>query len=152
MVARKPRPPTYGCDAVKVLQQVWVVAGQPCGKYLAAVMGTTLVSMEAHTGSDTFNKAWARFSSGVRAKLLAMNPFTIDRLLTPFKLSAPPPGSSLPVRSRRNQYMEAVPIMSRIPDIYWPPALVAIDTVAHCGNNDKGQYAFILTAANVFTG
>lgn len=76
---------------------------------------------------------------------------TIDRLLAPFKLSMYPEGKST-TRSRRNQYMEAVPIMSRIPDIDWQPGLVAIDTVAHCGNSAKGQYAFTLTATDVFTG
>ena len=28
-IKRRSRPPTYGYDTVKVLQQVWVVAGQP---------------------------------------------------------------------------------------------------------------------------
>lgn len=59
-VARKPRPPTYGYDTVKVLQQVWVVAGQPCGKYLAAVMVATLANMEAHIGSGAFGTDLSR--------------------------------------------------------------------------------------------
>ncbi len=52
----------YGYDTVKVLQQVWVVAGQPCGKYLAAVMGATLGNMEAHIGSGAFGRARSRYS------------------------------------------------------------------------------------------
>lgn len=39
--------------ACQVLQQVWVVAGQPCGKYLAAVMETTLATMDAHIETDS---------------------------------------------------------------------------------------------------
>ena len=151
VVARRPRPPTYGYDTVKVLQQVWVVAGQPCGKYLAAVMGTTLTNMEAHMGSGAFGKARSRYSPQAHAQLLAMSAATIDRILAPFKLSMYPDGKST-TRSRRNQYTEAIPIMSRIPDIDWQPGLVAIDTVAHCGNSAKGQYAFTLTATDVFTG
>ena len=80
-----------------------------------------------------------------------MSAATIDRLLAPFKLSMYPEGKST-TRSRRNQYTEAIPIMSRIPDSDWQPGLVAIDTVAHCGNSAKGQYAFTLTATDVFTG
>ncbi len=76
----------------------------------------------------------------MHAQLLAMSAATIDRLLAPFKRSMYPEGKST-TRSRRNQYTEAVPIMSRIPAIDWQPGLVAIDTVAHCGNSAKGQYA-----------
>ncbi|MCY0906735.1 transposase family protein [Arthrobacter sp. H14-L1] len=151
VVTRKPRPPSYGYDTVKVLQQVWVVAGQPCGKYLAAVMSATLVNMEAHIGSGAFGRARPRYSPQVHTQLLAMSAATIDRLLAPFKLSMYPEGKST-TRSRRNHYTEAIPIMSRIPDIDWQPGLVAIDTVAHCGNSAKGQYAFTLTATDVFTG
>lgn len=148
---RRPRPPMYGYDTVKVLQQVWVVAGQPCGKYLAAVMGATLANMEAHIGSGAFGRARSRYSTLVHTQLLTMSAATIDRLLAPFKLSMYPQGKST-TGSRRNQYTEAIPIMSRIPDIDWQPGLVAIDTVAHCGNSAKGQYAFTLTATDVFTG
>jgi len=150
-VARRPRPPTYGYDTVKVLQQVWVVAGQPCGKYLAAVMGTTLANMDAHIGSGAFGRARSRYSPQVRGQLLAMSAATIDRLLAPFKRSMYPAGKST-TRSRRNQYTESIPLMSRVPEIDWQPGLVAIDTVAHCGNSAKGQYAFTLTATDVFTG
>ena len=45
-VKRKPRPRTYGYDTLKVLQRVWEVTGRPCGKYLAAVMGPTVPTME----------------------------------------------------------------------------------------------------------
>ncbi len=83
----------------------------------------------------------------MHAQLLAMSAATIDRLLAPFKRSMYPEGKST-TRSRRNQYTEAVPIMSRIPAIDWQPGLVAIDTVAHCGNSAKGQYAFTLTATD----
>src|SRR5665648_1297795 len=39
---RKPRPRKYSYDALVVLQEVWRLAGQPSGKYLAAVMDDTL--------------------------------------------------------------------------------------------------------------
>lgn len=47
-------PTTNGYDTVKVLQQVWALAVQPCGKYSTATMGTTLASMKAHIGSGAF--------------------------------------------------------------------------------------------------
>ena len=39
---RKPKPRKYSYDALVVLQEVWRLAGQPSGKYLAAVMDDTL--------------------------------------------------------------------------------------------------------------
>ncbi len=39
---RKPRERKYSYDALVVLQEVWALAGQPLGKYLAALMGDTL--------------------------------------------------------------------------------------------------------------
>ena len=114
-------------------------------------MGTTLANMDAHIRAGAFGRVRARYSPAVHDQLLAMSAATIDRLLAPFKLSMYPDGKST-TRSRRNQYTESIPIMSRIPDIDWQPGLVAIDTVAHCGNNAKGQYAFTLTATDVYTG
>jgi transposase InsO family protein len=150
-VVRKQRTPTYGYDTVKVLQQVWAVAGQPCGKYLAAVMEATLANLEAHAATGSLGRERGRYSPEVRAQLLAMSAATIDRLLAPFKRAMYPEGKST-TRTRRNQYTESIPLMVRIPVIDWQPGLVAIDTVAHCGNSIKGQYAFTLTATDVYTG
>ena len=41
-VKRKPRSRTYGYDTLKLLIQVWNLAGRPSGKYLAATMGIWL--------------------------------------------------------------------------------------------------------------
>ena len=148
-VERKPRPRTYGYDTLKVLQRVWEVAGRPCGKYLAAVMGATVMNMENHTGA--FGEVAARVSPGVREQLLTMSAPTIDRLLAPHKRSLLPGGKST-TRSRKNRHAEAIPIMTHVSAIDWQPGLVAIDTVAHCGHSTKGQYAFTLTVTDVFTG
>ena len=51
-VTRTPRRPTYGYDTVKLLIQVWNLAGQPSGKYLAATMGIWLPKLEQHGELD----------------------------------------------------------------------------------------------------
>lgn len=150
-VQRKPRPRTYTFDALKVLQRVWLAAGQPCGKYLAPAMAATLGNMEAHAGQGAFGPVRGRYGPAVREELLRMSPATIDRLLAPHKARLHPDGKST-TRSMRNQYREAIPIMTRIPAIDRQPGLVAIDTVAHCGHTIKGQYAFTLTVTDPFTG
>ncbi len=45
-VVRKPRSPTYGYDALKVLIHVWTLIGEPCGKYLTPIMAPTLAQLE----------------------------------------------------------------------------------------------------------
>lgn len=150
-VQRKPRPRSYGYDTLKVLQRVWDVAGQPCGKYLAAVMASTLANLEAHADTGSFGDVRARFTSEVREQLLRMSPATIDRLLAPHKRMLRPGGKST-TRSRKNRHSEAIPIMTHVAAVDWQPGLVAIDTVAHCGHTTKGQYASTLTVTDVFTG
>ena len=103
VVARKPRPPTDGYDTVKVLHQVWVMAGQPRGKCPAEAMGATVANMEVHVGSGAFGTARVRCSPQVHEQLLARSAATIDWLLAPSKLSMYPDGKSR-TRSRRNQY------------------------------------------------
>ena len=41
---RKPRPRTYGYDTLKVLQLIWTLIGEPCGKYLVPIMADTLAT------------------------------------------------------------------------------------------------------------
>jgi hypothetical protein len=51
-VKHTPRPRTYGYDTLKLLIQVWNLAGQPSGKYLAATMGIWLPKLEQHGELD----------------------------------------------------------------------------------------------------
>lgn len=39
---RKPQERKFSYDALKVLEEVWTQDGEPCGKYLAAVMDDTV--------------------------------------------------------------------------------------------------------------
>ena len=150
-VTHQPRPRSYGYDTLKVLQRVWEVAGRPCGKYLAAVMVSTVANMETHAGTGAFGQAATRFTPEVREQLIRMSAATIDRLLAPHKRALRPGGKST-TRSRKNRHAQLIPIMTHVSAIDWQPGLVAIDTVAHCGHSTKGQYAFTLTVTDVFTG
>ena len=50
-VQRKPRGRTYGYDTLKLLIQVWNLAGRPSGKYLAATMAIWLPKLEQYHGA-----------------------------------------------------------------------------------------------------
>jgi hypothetical protein len=75
---RTPRRPTYGYDTLKLLIQVWNLAGRPSGKYLAATMGLWLPKLEQHGELDV-----KRLTDHTRAQLLTVSGATIDRMLKP---------------------------------------------------------------------
>ena len=70
--------PKYSYDALKVLQKVWAASGGQCGWYLAASMALQLDALERH---GELVPDQGRYSSEVRAELLAMSSATIDRYL-----------------------------------------------------------------------
>lgn len=145
---RKRRAPKYGYDTLKVLIRVWNTAGQPCGKYLAPVMEPTLDNMERFA---SFGTEARRYTPQVRAQLLAMSAATIDRMLKPTKAAMDPVGKAS-TTSRATRLSELIPLMTRVAQIDQQPGLIAVDTVAHCGHTLKGEFAYTLTATDVFTG
>ena len=90
-VKRKARPRTYGYDTLKVLQLIWTLIGEPCGKYLAAIMADTLGTLERF---GELEPVASRLDDHVRAQLVAMSPATIDRLLKPAKAARYPAAKS----------------------------------------------------------
>ena len=77
-VKRAPRRATNGYDTVKLLIQVWRLAGQPSGKYLAATMSLWLLKREQFVELDA-----KRLTPHTRAQLLAVSGATIDRMVKP---------------------------------------------------------------------
>ena len=144
---RKPRPRTYGYDTLKVLQLIWTLIGEPCGKYLAPIMADTLATLERF---GELKPVAGQLNDHVRVQLVAMSPATIDRLLKPAKdarypqaLSATRPGSMPRSSITVRQAMDAMET---------EPGFFEIDLVAHCGHSLKGEFAWTLTATDVFTG
>ncbi|HZL80907.1 MAG TPA: hypothetical protein VFC06_03035, partial [Demequina sp.] len=144
-VARAPRPRTYGYDTLKLLIEVWTLAGQPSGKYLAATMGLWLPKLIEHGELDT-----ARLNDHTQAQLLAVSGATIDRLLKPTRdamrltgLSGTKPGpllrTSITVRKAGDEH-ELV------------PGFVEIDLVLHCGASLQGEFLRTMTVTDVHTG
>lgn len=144
-VARAPRPRTYGYDTLKLLIEVWTLAGQPSGKYLAATMGLWLPKLIEHGELDT-----ARLNDHTQAQLLAVSGATIDRLLKPTRdamrltgLSGTKPGpllrTSITVRKAGDEHERV-------------PGFVEIDLVLHCGASLQGEFARTMTVTDVHTG
>ncbi len=146
-VARKPRAPTYGYDTLKVLIEVWTLIGEPCGKYLAPIMATTLAQLEAFGELDQVSD---RLTETVRTQLVGMSPATIDRMLRPTKgarypaaKSATRPGTTL---------RSTIGVRQAMDEMEQAPGFFEIDLVAHCGHSLKGEHAWTLTVTDVFLG
>jgi len=75
-LVRKGRPPRYGPEVSAVLEAIWRVAEQPCGKRLKVILPLWLPYYEQEHGP---------LEAALRQKVLAVSPAQIDRLLAPKK-------------------------------------------------------------------
>lgn len=146
-VKRRPRPRKYSYDALKVLQEVWRLAGQPSGKYLAAVMADTV---ERLVRFGELGKVADRVSDQVLDELLSMSAATIDRYLSPHKASAYPAALSgtKPGRILRS----AIPVRTSMDEPITEAGFFELDTVAHCGHTLAGEFLWTLSATDVLLG
>lgn len=145
---RRPKPRKYSYDALVVLQEVWRLAGQPSGKYLAAVMDDTLDRLLRH---HELVKVADRVTAEVIDEVRAMSAATIDRYLQAHKAAAyPAAGLS---GTRPSQILRAS-ISTRTPmdDPITTPGFLELDTVAHCGHSLKGDFLWTLSATDPYTG
>ncbi|MDR1213626.1 MAG: integrase [Propionibacteriaceae bacterium] len=144
---RGPRPRKYSYDALKVLQEVWALAGEPCGKYLAAVMDDQL---ERLVRFDELGRVAGRATPEVLDELRAMSPATIDRRLKPFKAARYPGARSTTSPSRILR--SSIPVRTAMDGFPGEPGFLEIDTVARCGSTTRGDYLVTICATDPFTG
>jgi len=137
---RKGRPPLYPKEVVDVLQTIWSMAEQPCGKRLVPILALWLPAYEDHHGA---------LSAEIRHKVLGISPAQADRLLAPRKAEEPrrrrcgtKPGGRL-----KNQ----IPIRTRHEGVDAPGWLEA-DTVAHCGGSMEGDFIWSVTYTDIYSG
>jgi len=144
---RKPRPRKYSYDALVVLQEVWRLAGQPSGKYLAAVMDDTL---ERLVRFRELGKVAPRVTDQVLDELRAMSPATIDRYLKPHKDAAYP--VALSGTKPSHILRSSIPTRTSMDAPLTVPGFLELDTVAHCGHTLKGEFLRTLTGTDPVAG
>lgn len=141
--ARRPRQATAKYQAVVgVLEQVWQVADQICGKRLVAVLPALIEALEHH--------GELRLDGQTRALLLSLSPATADRLLRPVRqrlgrrrgLSTTKPGTLL---------KQAIPVRTFADWDDARPGFTEIDLVAHCGNSAHGEFVHSLDIVDITT-
>lgn len=139
---RRPGPKlTYDpVQLLPVLRVIWRESDQLCSKLLKAALPEWLQYYERHHGS---------LAAEVQAKLRAISPAQIDRLLRPVRIGQPKKGLSTtrPGTILRHQ----VPTRGGPADTSQPGA-VAVDTVAHCDDTTAGDYVNSLTFTELFSG
>ena len=141
---RKPAAKGYSYDARVVLQEVWHLSGEPCGKYLAVVMDDMLGRLMRF---NELGRVGGRVTDDVLSELRSMSGATIDRYLAPHKKAMYPAASlsgtrpSLILRSS----IQVRTSMDPFPDT---GGLLELDTVAHCGWSLKGDFCYTLSATD----
>ena len=144
---RKPRARKYSYDALVVLQEVWRLAGQPSGKYLAAVMDDTL---ERLVRFRELGKVAPRVTDVVLDELRAMSAATIDRYLKPYKDAAYP--VALSGTKPSHILRSSIPTRTSMDAPLTQPGFLELDTVAHCGHTLKGEFLRTLTGTDPVAG
>lgn len=132
------RGKTYGPEAERLLARLWLATGQTCAKYLKVMLPAHMAALEELEPVD--GKA--------KAEVMVMSPATMDRLLKRRRVATARWRNR---RSGRNPYRDLVPCRpgqeTRAPS----PGSVQMDTVALCGGDLSGSFAWILTVTDRLT-
>ena len=139
---RKPGPqPQYRDTSVlQPLKRIWFATDQMCSKKLQAAIPLWL---------PFYEQEYAALDAGIKTKLLAISPSTIDRTLKPVRVSGKTKGlcGTKPGTLLKNQ----IPIKTHNWDVT-KPGFFEADTVAHCGNSLSGNFVWSLTFTDIFSG
>lgn len=137
-VGRAGHPRVYDETLLVVLKAIWLAGEQPCGKRFAAMLPTWLAPYERRYGA---------LDPVVRAKVLAVSPSTLDRLLRPLRARGKGLCGTRAVRRLEGQ----IPIRTNFREVEGPGTFEA-DTVAHCGDSMGGKFVWTLTLTDIASG
>lgn len=131
------RPRQYHPETLlPILKPIWFGAFQPCGSRMAALLPEWLPAYEADHG---------RLDADVRRSLLAASARTLDRLLSPLRVSLRRRGGTRPGSLLR----QSIPIRGE-----WTeegPGWLELDTVALCGGVLDDRHLWMLDAVDICT-
>lgn len=130
------RKKTYDGEVKEVLKAIWLASDQLCSKLLKPVMGDYLRGYERVHGP---------LEAGLRAKLEAISPASIDRLLAGEKVDA----SRWQAKRRINNPVRDLTPLRCEPWAVGEPGWIEADTVAHCGGSMAGSFTWSLTCTDI---
>ncbi|MEE1620493.1 integrase catalytic domain-containing protein [Zafaria sp. J156] len=138
----------YGPESRAVLERVWTLSGEPCGKYLAVVMEDHLERFERF---GELAELAGLLDDTVRGELSSMSGATIDRYLAPLR-KARYPAASLSSTRPGAMLRSEIPVRWSGTPMEQEPGFFETDTVAHCGHSLFGEDLRTITLTDVFTG
>jgi hypothetical protein len=144
LVSRRGRKQTYTAELVPYLKAIWRLADGISSVHLAAFIKANPDVVFSHP-------AFRVIPARLKQQLLSISPATIDRRLGPVRDK-----DALAQRYTRNPHAawlrKTVPVQS----YHNKPAdrfgQLEVDTVQHCGNSGRGQFACTLTVTETATG
>lgn len=135
---KKGRRKILDTKQVELLREIWAGMGYPCAKLMQPMLQDWV---ESRSKSQDFP---AEYSD---VKLPELSAATIDRALSAFKLNGPRKADD---RLDLERLKQSIPIVNRKEEVIEPGHL-SIDTVAHCGGNLAGSFAWTLTVTDELT-
>lgn len=135
---KKGRRKILDTKQVELLREIWAGMGYPCAKLMQPMLRDWV---ESRRKSQDFP---AEYSD---VKLPELSAATIDRALSAFKLNGPKKADD---RLDLERLKQSIPIVNRKEEVIEPGHL-SIDTVAHCGGNLAGNFAWTLTVTDELT-
>jgi hypothetical protein len=138
---KKPgRRGQYGPEEIRVLEDIWLNAGRPCGSRLVGMIPLWLPGYENRYGD---------LEAESREKLLNAKGRTLDRVLGPTRKKYGSRGLS---GTKHGDYLKSnIPIKVSHDDVT-EPGYIQADTVAHCGGSLDGDFVWSLTFTDIRSG
>jgi hypothetical protein len=138
---QRQRKRNYGTEVQEALQILWGAANFIGSKRLAPFLEELVPAMERHGHLEVTEK--------VRSQLLSISPATIDRVLRPFRKSAPQGACT----TKSGILLKKQILVRTFSD--WnetEPGFFEADLVAHCGQSTEGAYLNTLVLTDIATG
>lgn len=132
----------YDDEVKEALIMVWESASQICAKRLVPFLPQLVEALERHGHLNLLEET--------RAKLLAISPATVDRLLADVRRAKK--GNASVKESRSSLLKQQVSIRTFSDWENVQPGYMEADLVAHCGTDISGSYLHTLTMTDVVTG
>ena len=139
---RQSRPRYYTDEVQAALIAVWEASNRICSKRLVPFLPTMLEALERHGHLSV--------SVEVKARLLAISPATVDRLLASTRRLNDPHGLGTTKPGLLLKHQIPIRTFSEWDD--HRPGFIEADLVAHCGDHVGGSYLNTLTMVDVATG
>lgn len=129
----------YSPSCIQILQSIWEATGYLCSQRLKAALPLWLPHARKRF----------KISPETERQLLSISPRQMDRRLRNRKIQLK---KRVYHTTRPGKLLKSmIPIRTHLGDIRLP-GFLGLDTVAHCGNSNAGDFIFTLDATDIFTG